>query len=255
MVKLKYFFYAIFYRFIFKSGALFRRLTSFSFNYMKLKKLKDLHKGERVFIVATGPSLTEKDIISLKDEYTISMNSIVKLTKKLDWEPSYYVIQDFGVYENLKHDISSLNTSKVLVGHNLKWKYNMKNDYTAFPIDFIDHLHSNYMNLNTKFSTNLFSQCYDGYTVAYSCLQLAYYLGFAEVFLIGIDASYGVDIEKNNIVPSGKFDPTYKEAGVRINYAFDVAAKHLEGSNMVVHNVTDGGMLNSFRRIKLSEVL
>ena len=55
-----------------------------------MKKYKSIHKGKRCFIVATGPSLTIKDLEMLDGEITFSMNSIVNLYNKTEFRPNYY---------------------------------------------------------------------------------------------------------------------------------------------------------------------
>ena len=61
--------------------------------------INNTHVGERCFIVCTGPSLTVEDCNKLKQEYTISMNSIYKLFDKTDWRPDCYVCFDYVVAE------------------------------------------------------------------------------------------------------------------------------------------------------------
>ena len=48
-------------------------------NKKKLRKYKDIHKGDRCFIVANGPSLKKMDLSLLESEYTIGMNRIYLL--------------------------------------------------------------------------------------------------------------------------------------------------------------------------------
>ena len=244
------------HRFFFNVSASVRYLIGHSDTFYRLKGLNDLHKNERVFIVATGPSLTSEYLNKLKHEVTISMNSIALLVDELNWEPTYYVVQDFEIFHRLKDAIFNLKKSKVLIGHNVSWKYSFPEKFVQFPIDFLGHLHSDYSTLNTRFSKNAFVRVFDGYTVGYSCLQLAYFMGFSEIYLVGFDANYQSDYLKNNIVPSGKKDPTYKLAGRRINFAFDVAAKVIMDDKKVkVWNATRGGHLNSFERVNLDSIL
>ena len=71
-------------------------------SYEKLKSLKDQHKGERCFIVATGPSLRIEDLNLLRNEFTFSMNSIFLLFDETDWRPTYYGIQFPDLYQKSK---------------------------------------------------------------------------------------------------------------------------------------------------------
>ena len=67
-------------------------------------KYKNIHNGERCFIVATGPSLTIEDINTLNKnhEYCFGINSCIKFFDKTEWRPEYYCITDHFVYNSLK---------------------------------------------------------------------------------------------------------------------------------------------------------
>ena len=47
-----------------------RSITGRSGKFDYIKKYKDLHKGKRCFIIASGPSLRIEDLERLKNEYT-----------------------------------------------------------------------------------------------------------------------------------------------------------------------------------------
>ena len=49
---------------------------------------------------------------------------------------------------------------------------------------------------HSKFSDNAFEVVYSGYTITYSLIQLAVYMGFKEIYLIGVDCNYSSN--KNN---------------------------------------------------------
>lgn len=58
-------------------GIIKRRLfPNLPSRYSSIKTLKDIHKGEKIFIVATGPSLTVHDLDMLKGHLCMSVNSI-----------------------------------------------------------------------------------------------------------------------------------------------------------------------------------
>ena len=80
-------------------------------------------------------------------------------------------------------------------------------------------------------------------------------MGFNKIYFIGIDANYTGNINENNIVPSGKFVPTYSSAGSRINFAFDKANSKIDENRTQIFNVTRGGKLESFRRKKIEDIL
>ena len=71
--------------------------------YDYLKKYQNIHKGEKCFIVATGPSLTQSDIELVKDKYTIGVNGLCLKFEEMNWKTSYFCISDEKAYNNLHH--------------------------------------------------------------------------------------------------------------------------------------------------------
>lgn len=71
-----------------------------------VKSLKDKHKGEKIFIVATGPSLKMEDLKVLQEKNitTISLNGVFKIYDKTSWRPDYYVIQDYWLAKKYSED-------------------------------------------------------------------------------------------------------------------------------------------------------
>ena len=59
-----------------------------------LKKYKNIHKGQRCFIIGTGPSLSVEDLEKLKGEITFGSNRIFEIYSQTDWRPTYYMNQD-----------------------------------------------------------------------------------------------------------------------------------------------------------------
>ncbi|PJH75111.1 MAG: hypothetical protein CO064_08410, partial [Anaerolineae bacterium CG_4_9_14_0_8_um_filter_58_9] len=49
----------------------------------RLAALKDIHRGQRAFIIGNGPSLRQTDLTKLRGEYTFGMNRIYILFPEL----------------------------------------------------------------------------------------------------------------------------------------------------------------------------
>jgi len=70
-----------------------------------LRQFKDRHTGERCFIIGGGPSLLKLDLEPLKNEITFGVNSIFLIFDLLHFQPNYYVVEDWLVYEDRFDDI------------------------------------------------------------------------------------------------------------------------------------------------------
>lgn len=66
-------------------------------------KYKDIHKGERCFIIGNGPSLKKLDLSLLKDEYTITVNQSPRIENFKDLHTTYHLWVDERFF-HLKQD-------------------------------------------------------------------------------------------------------------------------------------------------------
>ena len=57
----------------------------------RLAQLKDIHRGQRCFIIGNGPSLRNTDLSRLRAEYTIGMNRIYLAFPEWGFQTSYYL--------------------------------------------------------------------------------------------------------------------------------------------------------------------
>ena len=109
----------------------------------------------------------------------------------------------------------------------------------------------------TKFSDKASKVVYDGASVVYAAMQLAIYLGFNEIVLLGVDCNY----DKNKITHGAGLDYTdykynwTKDTALTMIEGFKVAKDFADTHNIKIYNATRGGMLEVFERVKLEEML
>lgn len=222
--------------------------------YKKLLDYKGIHNGERCFIIATGPSLTMEDLESLKNENTISMNSICKLYDKTEWRPTYFAVQDNLVFEKLQELIRKHKEVPVFISDNIPGKFKREKEWIEFPTDTKYHsydiLRKKYY---AKFSDDAYDIVYDGYSIAYSCIELAVYMGFKEIYLLGADCTYLG--EKEHFVDSGVEDRARKYATPKLIVGYEKVKEYADSHGIKVYNATRGGVLEVFPRVALEDVL
>lgn len=224
--------------------------------YGKLKGIKNKHEGKRCFIIATGPSLMVEDLEKLTGEFTFSMNSICLAFDKTNWRPTYYGIQDIGLYQRMKDLINGLDNEAKFFGDHLfeHYKFNVLKDDYIFPINFLHHSKPNNTDYHTKFSKNPSSVVYNGHTITYSLLQIAVYMGFKEIYLLGTDCNYGSDMN-HHFINYDYIDPTYYRAKDMMTASYKEAKKYADKHQIKIYNATRGGMLEVFERVDLDHVL
>lgn len=220
----------------------------------RIKDFKNKHMGDRCFIIATGPSLTVSDLEKLHGEITIGMNSICKIGEKTDWRPTYYGIQDMQVYKNLKSSIKLLDTSiNVFIDRTIANKEKVTGEnIISMPVYAMNHMIKPNAD-NFKFSDDCYDVIYDGYTITYSLLQLAVYMGFKEIYLLGADCSYAKQ-GPQHFIETGVVDPNAHIAGERMLRAYSVANEYADKNGIKIYNATRGGYLELFKRVSMDDI-
>jgi hypothetical protein len=217
----------------------------------RLAKLKDTHRGERCFILGNGPSLKNTDLSKLRDEYTIGMNRFYLAFPDLGFKTSYYLSVNDLVVEQCAADIQSLDMPRFVSWRARKWLQ---------PEDNLYFLHTTYT--GPHFATDLTGRLWEGATVTYSAMQLAFYLGFEQVILIGVDHSFATKGKPNTTVVSqgddpNHFHPGYFGKGFRwqlpdldtSEVAYAMARQAYENAGRQVIDATVGGYLRIFPRV------
>lgn len=161
-------------------------------NDRKLAALKDKHKGKRCFVLGNGPSLRISDLDKLKGEITIASNKIYLAFDQTEWRPTYYTVIDSLVVSNITKEIMNLQLSKIFP----RWfQDEFGKDVNAMFVDIgIDWVDVG--NFRPGFSADIRDKVYAGECVTYFNIQLAYYMGCREIYLIGVDFSFLIPDKK-----------------------------------------------------------
>jgi len=232
-------------------------------NERKLLGLHNVNKGKRCFIIGNGPSLNLIDLTLLKNEYTFGVNAIYTNYDKMGFYPTYYVVEDFLVAEDRAAEINAYAKSDIkFFGNYLR--YCLEPDESTILLNvLLDY--SEYQNF-PYFSKNLLQRVWVGGTVSYLCMQIAFYMGFSEVYLVGFDHNYtipkDVQKEKNHVLISSSndvnhFNTDYFGKGKRwhdpmlhrMDKAYRKARMIYEANDRLLLNATAGGKLEVFERV------
>jgi len=134
-----------------------------------LNKFRNRHLGERAWIVCTGPSLDLVDTSFLDGEILIGMNRGY-LKEGLEYE--YFCVIDDLVIDQFGKEIKRLPVEGIFTGgklkggniYNLRWRGN-----------------------EPYFQKDITQPMWQGHTVTYVAMQVAYFMGFKEVYCVGLD--------------------------------------------------------------------
>ena len=167
----------------------------------RLRALENKHAGQRCFIIGNGPSLKRTDLSLLKNELTFGTNRIYLMFNQLGFATTYYVSVNRLVIEQCARDIEGLPSPKFISWHS--------RDLLRFTPDmmFIRHRPG-----PPTFHTDVTGGIWEGATVTYVAMQVAYYLGFQKVILIGVDHSFATQGQPHTTVVSQGDDPNHFDA-------------------------------------------
>lgn len=229
--------------------------------YKKIEILRDCHKGERCFIIATGPSLTISDVSLLKDEYTIGMNEIFKMSDQLNWKPTYYSMTDpvlFNkLYNNGLTDVGSCSERYSFV--NALNEKLVKNDDKVIFIHncWLDHVYHRGTSNQFRFDKQPVGGVYDYYSSTHECIYYAIFMGFKEIYLIGADNDYVGN--KQHYTDIKGVDKIKFEEALDIQTSNDRAYSYLASvakkEGVSIFNATRGGRVEVFPRVNLEDVI
>lgn len=236
----------------------FLKKKGMSKNRKQIEQFKNKFNDKRCFIIATGPSITIDDLIKLKSETTFGVNAACLLFDEIGFATNFFVITDHRVYEKMSETINRHLNQKILpenvfisdwIGGKHKVSTNVNEKFTKIPIDPINRF---YINLkHKKFSSDIGTVCYDGSTVVFNTLQIAVYMGFKEIYLLGTDCNYSLD--KKYVVNHGI--KVKEDAGQSMIDDYKVVKRYADKNNIKIYNATRGGMLEVFERVDLDDIL
>ena len=182
--------------------------------------LKDIHKGKRCFIIGNGPSLKAEDLDKLKGEITFAANRIFKIFPRTDWRPTYYICIDYlmyGIdYKEINHIDSKLRfvpLERALAAGEI---YDEVTYYNRV-VNCVDIKDGKIVRgKEFAFSDNIEDVVYGGQTVLFDAIQIAAYMGFSEIYLLGVDCGYKLEVLENgsiveNNIEKNHFDDSYDE--------------------------------------------
>lgn len=227
---------------------------------------KNTYEGKRCFFIGNGPSLKAEDLTALYEhgEITFAFNRIYNIFEDTTWRPTFYISQDEKMLQGCAGVVSGLNLPVKFVPIQLYWYYG---------INIRDAL---YFNMNWQqiddprqflFSDDAAHELYCASTGMYTAAQLAAYMGFKEIYFIGVDHHF--QISQNNrgeIVVDNTvrdyFSDKYNEDKENLyipnteksTKTYVAMKKHCDERGIKVFNATRGGKLEVFPRVEFDSL-
>lgn len=220
-----------------------------------LSQFKDRYAGERVVLMGNGPSLKTTNWDLVRNEFTIGLNRIYLLRKEMGFYPSFYVCVKDLVIQQFASEIISLPCPKIL-----DWI----SGRSLIQLDRGDLVGIPKIASKLEFHKDIINGWGTGYTVTFTAMQLAYFLGFRKVLLVGVDHNFVTSgPPRRNVVSTGEdpnhFHPDYFGKGVKWQLpdlegserAYRLAKVAFEDDGREIVDCTVNGHLSVFRKSAL----
>ena len=228
-------------------------------NRANLESLRNKHAGQRAVIICNGPSLNQTDMSKVRDEISFCMNRSYLMFDEWELTPTYFTLTNELVLQQFLVDIQALPMPKFTdFAYRDMLKPEHGTTYFRLPPRLAD-----------KFQGDLREPISSGGTVTFATLQIAYFLGFRDVIIIGMDhrfAAKGVpsaaEIRTGDVDPD-HVHPNYFPKGmkwelpdlVRSELAYSQARAQYEQDSRRIIDATVGGACCIFEKMSLEEAL
>nr|WP_281250316.1 tetratricopeptide repeat protein [Planktothrix tepida] len=223
----------------------------------KIRQFHNKHLGQRCVIIGNGPSLNEMDLSFLKHEICFATNKIYLGFERWEFLPTYYVAVNPFVIEQSVDEIREIPCPKFIGNRGITY---------FSPTDDMMFIKT-FPSPGELFSKHPDVGLTEGSTVTYVAMQLAYYMGFNEVILIGVDHHFVTQGTPGQAIISdgddpNHFDPDYFGKGLtwqlpdleNSEKSYQVAKQVFEESGRRIIDATVKGRCQVFPKQDYKEI-
>jgi len=228
----------------------------------EIKKFHNIHQGKRCFIIGSGPSIKKTNMGLLKNEITFGLNKLYR--GNIGFTPTYWVLISRNLHAAIEI-VKQTGTILFIAGTcgriHSKYSYYMK-----YPIIIKDMAE---IKVWDKISRDLTKGTMTGKMVVFEALQIAYYMGFTEIYLVGMDHSNMGNYFFSNVGQEKEYfnNPKIKNVDGKkkildrptnfkeIFETYEIVKKEFEKDERHIYNATVEGELEVFERKKLGDVV
>jgi hypothetical protein len=212
-----------------------------------IAELRDLEAGHRCFIVATGPSLGKVPLGLLAGDFVIGVNrAYVALGQGLP-HIDILVVADPAAYHTYHEELEAAPAACRLYRSNVHALVTAKGHDPRRSLSYPFHMEP-WMDEGC-FAKDLTAGTYRGATVVLEAVQVAYYMGCSEVYVLGCDLDYsGAATHFYAAGPHEEASRTVMPID-RARKSMAVAKSVYDADGRVLLNATAGGALEEIGRV------
>lgn len=221
-----------------------------------LAELEGAYRGQQCVIIGNGPSLNRTDLSLLAGRHTFGLNRLYLMFDKVGFATEFHVVVNRLVVEQCASELVAVPGRLISSWPNRSL---LRARHDAI---YLQQL------VGPLFSMDARRGVWEGATVTYVALQLAYFMGFEEAVLIGVDHRFSTQGRAHALVTTetqdhDHFDPSYFGRGFRWQLpdletsetAYQLAKSVYARAGRRVIDCTVEGALDVFPKADLAGVL
>jgi glycosyltransferase involved in cell wall biosynthesis len=227
--------------------------------YQRLIRFRNRYAGSECVLLCNGPSLRKVDFSLLRDRKLFGLNKIFLGLDLIGRLPDFIVCVNKKVLLQSADKLSEIHTLKFLGSR----------AGLVLPLDPLTFYFNSMDPQTPRFSTDIVRHVHEGWTVTHAALQIAYYLGFRKVVIVGMDHYFPDSTGKPNEgqimhgADLNHFDPNYFGFGqdwdlpdlLNSEISYKESRNCYEKDGRIIIDATEGGHCRVFERMSLSDAL
>lgn len=220
----------------------------------ELQQFEGCHRGESCFFIGNGPSLRAEDLDRLEEQgmVTFGVNRIAQIFDQTKWRPTYFAMSDPAPFRDPVASHPDRIAKEYSFCSDISQAFWQNN--TSDKIIRYHQTHNICRRIEHSFSQDISRVIRFGATVSYECMQIAAYMGFSRIYLLGVDGFAASGASKRH----GHF---YQEQGVMSQHydtmmhtAYRTARKYADTHGIKIYNATRGGYVEEFERVDFDKL-
>lgn len=251
-------------------------------------ELKQIHVGERCFVLGNGPSLKNEDLSLIRNEVVFTVNNIMDIDQWGKFKSSYHVIIDLALF-GLVSWVKNVDQNEVR-RYTEQLKDMINDTVLILPLNGYEYFKNNGLDSNTYYFTvcepslkiksiNPSKYVFSVATVVQIAIQYAIYMGFKEIYLLGCDCTeseyiINMVLNHNNHVDYHAYNEKYEitnnileqqlkrdkisavfNSQYKLFLGYERLAEYCTAHDIVLKNLSNRTLLDSVERDSLENIL